>query len=132
VVTNSIVYSSLYLDCATLLGYALLKTGDEARALRLFGETEQYYTDRIAKGDTSIRARVGIAAVHALRGDKEAAYDWLQQAIDAGFYQYAELERHPCFESLHGEERFQRMMGGVKAKVEEARRRVDALEVAGK
>ena len=40
---------------------------------------------------------------------------------------YAELERHPCFESLHGEERFQHMMAGVKTKVEEMRRRVDAL-----
>ena len=56
----------------------------------------------------------------------------LKQAIDAGFYAYAELERHFLFESLHGEERFQRMMDGVEAKVEEARRRVDAMAVGGK
>ncbi len=124
-------YSALYRDHATLLGYAYLKTGDEDRALRLFEETEQFYTDRLAGGDTSFQARVGVAAVHALRGEEEAAYDWLQQAIDAGFYQYAELERHPCFESLHGEERFQRMMDGVKARVEEMRRRVDAMEAGG-
>jgi tetratricopeptide (TPR) repeat protein len=68
------LYSTLYLDYATLLGYAHLKMGDQERALRLFGETEQYYTGRIARGDTSFRARVGIAAVHALRSDKEAAY----------------------------------------------------------
>ncbi len=79
------------------------------------------------KDDTSFAARVGIAAVHALRGDREAAYRWLQQAIDAGFFAYVELERHPCFESLHGEERFQRMMAGVKARVEEMRRRVDRM-----
>ncbi len=115
---------------ATLLGYAHLKTGNEERALRLFQETEQYYTDRIARGDTSYLARLGIAAVDALRGDKEAAYGWLQQAIDAGFYAYAELERHFFFESLHGEERFQRMMDGVEARVEEARRRVDAMEAS--
>jgi len=115
-------------EYATLLGYARLKAGDEDRALRLFAETEQYYTDRIARGDTSIKARVGLAAVHALRRDREAAYDWLQQAIDAGFYQYAELERHFFLESLHGEERFKRMMDGVKARVEDARRQVDATE----
>jgi hypothetical protein len=73
-----------------------------------------------------LQGPVGLAAVHALRGDKEAAYDWLQQAIDAGFFAYAELERHPCFESLHGEERFQGMMAGVEARVEEARRQVEA------
>ena len=129
--TNPAVYSALYSDHATLLGYAHLKTGNEDRARRLFDETEQYYTDRIARGDTSIRARVGIAAVHALRGDDEAAYRWLQQAIDAGFYAYAELERHPCFESLHGDERFQQMMAGVRVKVDEMRRRVDALEAEG-
>ncbi len=128
---NPVFYSALYIDHATLLGYAHLKMGDKDRALRLFEETEQYYTERIARGDTSIRARVGIAAVHALRGDREAAYDWLQQAIDAGFFQYAELERHPCFESLHGEERFQRMMAGVEAKVADMRQRVDALETQG-
>ena len=121
-------YSTLYLDYATLLGYARLKTGDRDRANRLFEETEQHYKKRIARGDTSFRARVGIAAVHALRGDREAAYRWLQQAIDAGFYPYAELERHPCFESLRGEERFRRMMDGVRARVEEIRRRVDAAE----
>ena len=126
------VVARLYSDYATLLGYTHLKTGDDDRAFRLFEETEQYYTERIARGDTSFQARQGIAAVHALRGDREAAYDWLQQAIDAGFYAYAELERHPCFESLRGEERFQRMMDGVKTKVEEARRRVGAMEVGGK
>jgi tetratricopeptide (TPR) repeat protein len=121
----------LFLDHTTLLGYALLKLGQEERALRLFEETEQYYQDRIAKGDTSYQARVGIAAVHALRGDREAAYDWLQKAVDAGFYAYTELGRHPSFESLHGEERFQRMMEGVKARVGEMRRQVDAMEAGG-
>lgn len=123
---NTACYSALYLDYATLLGYAYLKTGDKDRALRLFEETELFYTDRISRGDTTIKARVGIAAVHALRGNRGTAYGWLQKAIDRGFFQYAELERHPCFESLHGEERFQRMMDGVRAKVEEMRRQVDA------
>lgn len=74
------------------------------------------------------KARVRIAAVHAVRGEKGAAYEWLEKALDAGFYQYAELEAHPCFESLHGEERFQEMMTEVKARVEEMRRQIDAME----
>ena len=89
-------YSVIYLDYATLLGYASLKTGDEGRALRLFEETERLYKGKIARGDTSFRARVGIAAVHALRGEHEAAYDWLQQAIDAGFYPYADWSGTPA------------------------------------
>jgi tetratricopeptide (TPR) repeat protein len=124
-------YPVVYVDYATLLAYAYMKMGDEDRALPLLGETERFYKERIARGDTSFRARVGIAAVHALRGDREATYDWLQQAIDAGFYPYAELERHPCFESLRGEERFQRMMAGVRARVEEMRRRAEARDAAG-
>ena len=128
---NASEFSSLFLDHATLIGYVHLRTGDKKRALHLFEQTEQYYADRIRGGDTSIRARVGIAAVHALREDREAAYDWLERAIDTGFYQYAELERHPCFESLRGEERFQRMMAGVRARVEEMRRRVDTRDAGG-
>jgi hypothetical protein len=50
----------------------------------------------IAGGDTSFTARVDIAAVHALRGNREEAYRWPQQAVDAGLYPYAELERHPA------------------------------------
>ena len=62
-------------------------------------------------------------------GAQSTVFD--QQAIDSGFYQYAELEKHPCFESLHGEERFQRMMTEVEARVEEMRRQVDAMEAEG-
>ena len=125
------IISGLYSDYSTLRGYAQLQLGHEERASELFEETERFYEDRIARGDTSFRARQGLAAVHALRGDKEAAYDWLQQAIDSGFFAYAELERHPCFESLHGEDRFRQMMDGVEARVEEARRRVEAMEAGG-
>jgi serine/threonine protein kinase/tetratricopeptide (TPR) repeat protein len=120
---STFTYSTLYLDYATLLAYARLKMGDRSRALPLLEKTERYYTEHIARGDTSFKARVGMAAVHALRGNREEAYRWLQQAIDAGFYPYAELEKHPCFESLRGEERFRRMMDGVRARVAEMRRR---------
>jgi tetratricopeptide (TPR) repeat protein len=121
-------YSTLYLDYATLLGCARLKLGERDRALRLLDETERHHAEHIARGDTSFKARVGMAAVHALRGNRDEAYRWLQQAMDAGFYPYAELERHPCFESLRGEERFRRMMDGARAKVEEAGRQFDATE----
>jgi len=119
---------ALATDYATLLGYAYQKTGDEDSARRLFDETERYYGDRIDRGGTSWRSRLGLAAVHALQGDREGAYRWLRQAIDAGFYAYAELERHPCFESIRGDERFQQMMDTVKARVDDMRRRVDALK----
>jgi serine/threonine protein kinase/TolB-like protein len=125
---STFAYSTVYLDYATLLAYARLKLGDRGRALPLLEKTERYYLEHIARGDTSFKVRVGMAAVHALRGNREEAYRWLQQAIDAGFYPYAELEKHPGFESLRGEERFRRMMDGVRARVAEMRRRVDAAE----
>jgi TolB-like protein len=131
VAISPILYSALYADHATLLAFTLLKRGDTNRASSLLEQTEQYYAERIATGDTSFQALVGTAAVHALRGDKAAAYDWLQQAIDRGFYQYVELERHPCFQGLVGEERFKRMMAGVRARVAKVRQQVDAIEAGG-
>jgi len=125
---NPIFYSPLYLDYTTLLGYAYWKMGDQDRARPLFNETREYYENRIAKGDTSFRARVGMAAVHAVQGDKEVAYQWLQQAIDAGLTAHTELERHVCFENLHQEPRFQQMMAEVKAKVDVMRARVREME----
>ena len=67
--------------------------------------------------------------LHEIRSGGEASFTEAQ--LLEGFFQYVELERHPCFESLHGEERFQRMMDGVKARVEEMRRQVDAMEAGG-
>ena len=113
-------------DRDTLLGLALLGAGEKEPGLRLLNEAETAYTDRIANGDTSFQARIQMAAIHALRGDKEAAYDWLERAIDAGFFAYREAERHPFFESLRGEERFQQMMAGVEERVEEMRRQWEA------
>jgi tetratricopeptide (TPR) repeat protein len=122
------VPSRLLSDLRTLLGCALMNAGEKERALRLLEEAEHYYTERIARGDTSFDARIQMSAIHALRGEKEAAYDWLQQAVDAGFFAYAEAERHPFFESLHEGERFQEMMARVKARVKEMRRQLEAEE----
>ena len=126
----SIFPSRFLSDADTVFGCALLGAGERERALRHLDEAERAYRERIAQGDTSFEARIQMSAIHALRGDKEAAYDWLQQAIDTGFFAYAEAERHPFFESLHEEERFRQMMAGVKTTVEEMRRQVEAFEGA--
>lgn len=54
-----------------------------------------------------------IAALHALRGDEEAAYSALSEAFDAGFWDFAGLRKNDDFASLRDEERFRSMVRGA-------------------
>ncbi|MBP1612169.1 MAG: hypothetical protein H6Q01_832 [Acidobacteria bacterium] len=50
-----------------------------------------------------------IAGLHALLGRKEQAYAALQQAFDAGFWDFAGLRKNDDFKSIRDEERFRAM-----------------------
>ena len=50
-----------------------------------------------------------IAGLHALLGRKEQAYAALQQAFDAGFWNFAGLRKNDDFKSIRDEERFRAM-----------------------
>jgi hypothetical protein len=79
---------------------------------------------RLDEGDESSMPHLDLAGVYAIQGDKAEAYRSLQSAIDAGWRTYRLAMRDPLFEHLHGDPQFQQMMAAVKAKVNEARQRV--------
>ncbi len=119
------------LRSSTLLGYLLQQRGERVEAekmlsdsLRLDGE-EQIETEG---KDAPPRQLHDIAAVHAIRGEKEEAYRWLQKAIDAGWRYYDFTSQDPVWSEFRGEPRFQRMMAEGKAQVNVIRQRVRELE----
>jgi len=57
-----------------------------------------------------------IAALQALLGDKEAAYSALQEALDAGFWDFVGLRKNDDFASIRDEERFRSMVRGAWAR----------------
>ena len=47
-----------------------------------------------------------------MRGRK--SMDWLENAVNQGFFNYPELNRDPHLDNLRGEERFKKLMERVK------------------
>jgi TolB-like protein/cytochrome c-type biogenesis protein CcmH/NrfG len=67
-----------------------------------------------------------LAQLCALRGVKEAAYTWLELAIKRGFRRYRYCRIDPAMASLHGEERFERLMTQIQEDVQRMRTRAAA------
>jgi tetratricopeptide (TPR) repeat protein len=107
--------------------YALQKRGEPARSKLLVAEAERYARGRIAAGDDTPAQRVELAAAAALRGEVDAALEWLEQAFEAGYRDYGFLERDPIFRPLGSHARLvsvlDRMRRDVEAQRERARTR---------
>jgi hypothetical protein len=55
----------------------------------------------------SQRVPIEIAAIHAARGEKEKALEWLSRGVGAGYKDYETLGRDPLFADLRSAPRFQ-------------------------
>jgi serine/threonine protein kinase/tetratricopeptide (TPR) repeat protein len=111
-----------------MLGYIRWKTGDRTGAEKLLSQSLVHFEELLNAGNEWYEVPEGIAKVHAIRGNTENAYLWLQKAIDAGWRWYDLAAKDPVWENLHDEPRFQQMMTEVKAEVDEMRQRVEEME----
>jgi tetratricopeptide (TPR) repeat protein len=103
--------------------YALHKRGESARSKLLASEAERYTRERIAAGDDTPFQRIELAAVAALRGEADAALEWLERAFEAGYRDYGFLERDPIFRPLANDARFGRVLDRMRRDVEAQRER---------
>jgi tetratricopeptide (TPR) repeat protein len=103
--------------------YALRKRGESDRFKALTAEAERYARGRIAAGDDTPVQRAELAAVAALRGEADAAVDWLERAFEAGYRDYGFLERDPILRPLGNNARFVRVLDRMRRDVEAQRER---------
>jgi hypothetical protein len=61
--------------------------------------------------------------VAALRGDADAAVEWLERAFDTGWRDYGFLVRDPIFRPLANDARFVRVLDRMRRDVEAQRER---------
>jgi len=89
-----------------LLKYGLLKEKDKALGL-ITPDLE-----RTCRRDShwSWFVAVGLALADA----RKESMDWLENAVNQGFFNYPELNRDPYLDNLRGEERFKKLMARVK------------------
>jgi TolB-like protein/Flp pilus assembly protein TadD len=111
-----------------LPGYLLWKAGRKAEARELFQRNLDLLHKRIEQGDEGHTIRFYLAAIHAVQGNRQEAFEWLEKAAEAGWRDYHYAPRYPLFESIRDDARFKRIMDDNKARVAEMRRRVEQLE----
>lgn len=106
------------------LGCIYWKEGNRSEAEKAFSKVLQYRQGRINKGSEAWVDFLDIGAIHAIKGDKAEANQWLQKAIDEGLVEVPSLQRNPMFENLRGDPQFQQMVSRMQTKLDTMRRRV--------
>jgi non-specific serine/threonine protein kinase len=102
---------SYFSDMLLFMKYAMQKNKREALAIM----TPEFET--ISRRDWQYAWMV--AAAYALLSEKDIAVDWLESAVDRGFINYPFLSEYdPFLASLHGKERFEKLMERVESEWE--------------
>jgi serine/threonine protein kinase len=112
----------------TRLAHIYWRTGQLEKAHEILSQRHDIAIKELDKGNELWGVPYEIAAIYAIQGDTSEAYGWLQKAIDAGWRNYQMCLIDPQFEIFHGQRRFEQMMAGVKAVVDEMRKRVEEME----
>jgi len=124
---KTIAIDSVY-GATGALGYVYWKTGRKDEAQRMFARSSKRDEDELARGAESYEMPLELAEIDAVQGNKEESYYWLQKAVDAGWRDYRDAAINPLLENLRNDARFERMMAGVKAKVDEMKKRIEEMD----
>jgi eukaryotic-like serine/threonine-protein kinase len=99
------------------VAYFAARGGDAARAAELLAGAERIARQRLEAGDESALPPLEIAGVAAVRGERDAALEWLSRAFDAGHRDYHVLERNPIFAPVSADPRFTALVARMRADV---------------
>lgn len=107
------------------LGFALWELGERDRAETILDEAERVAESRVAGGSELPFAFHTLAAIHAIRGERDDALDWFERAYDRGARHYRFLAIDPMFEPIRDDERFVRILDRMEADVARMAAQVD-------
>ena len=111
----------------TSYAWLLMARGERARAASLLSQALDHAKAVLAEGNENQRVPFDIAAIHATQGDNAAALEWLEKAQAAGYCDYATLARHPIFERVRRDPRFQALLATMEKRVASMRERSAVL-----
>ena len=107
----------------THLAYLHLRAGRRGEAERLLAESLTTDRRHLEGGNQDWSVPFDMACVHALRGEKDEAFRWLERAVEAGWRGWPLGTRSPLLDSLRSDERLGRIEARVEDLVAEMRRR---------
>jgi hypothetical protein len=109
----------------TIHAYLLTQSGDTPRAKALLDDARSAAQTQLDGGSESSDVPMEIAAIHALRGEREEALRWTHAAYQAGWRLFREMSRDPFFSRLRNDSEFQRIRQRIDDDVRVMRRRAD-------
>jgi tetratricopeptide (TPR) repeat protein len=111
----------------TSYAFLLMERGERVRAATLLAEGLQRAHKALEDGNENQRVPFDIAAIHAARGERDQAVEWLARALAAGYKDYATLGRHRIFANVRQDPRFQKVQKQMEQAVAVMRERSTAL-----
>jgi len=110
---------------ATLhLAFAYLEVEQNTKANELINSFENYLQQSASKKASSPKFYYQMALIKVLQKNDDEAFNYLQGAIDAGWVQAWRASYEPIFDTIRGNDRFSKMIGGVEAKLANMRIRM--------
>lgn len=113
----------------THYAYALRETGDTARARSLIDQAIDHARNELDRGNESPFLLTELAALHALRGERESALEWLGRANERGFAMPCIVRYDPLLAGLRAEPRFQDVLRDMDRRLAAMHERATALDL---
>ncbi|MEQ1585935.1 MAG: hypothetical protein ABL895_08665 [Cyclobacteriaceae bacterium] len=107
------------------LGQILLEEGNKVDADVYLSHATNINLDQIAKGSQSYEPSFYLAAIHAIRANKEQSLLWLQKAIDLNWVDYAHVVHGPYFARYRNDPDFLKKVEFVRSKSDSMRRKAE-------
>jgi TolB-like protein/Tfp pilus assembly protein PilF len=107
----------------THLAYLYLRAGQRGQADALLKESLETDVRAAREGNQDWSVPFDTACVHALRGEKEEAFLWLDRAVEAGWRGWPLGTRSPLLDSLRSDPRFRQLEARLETLVKQMRRR---------
>lgn len=105
------------------LGQILLEEGNKIEGEIYLAHALENYKYEIENGSMSVDPPFYIAVIYAIRENKEQSLAWLQRAVDMNWVDYNKFEYGPHFEKYRYDPDFREIINGVRAKVDEMRKK---------
>lgn len=107
------------------LGQILLEEGNKVDADVYLSHATNINLDQITKGSQSYEPSFYLAAIQAIRGNKEQSLLWLQKAIELNWVDYAHIIHGPYFARYQTDPDFLKKVEFVRAKSDSMRRKAE-------
>lgn len=107
------------------LGQILLEEGNKVEADVYLSHAVNLSLNQIAKGSQSYEPSFYLAAIHAIRGNKEQSLLWLQKAIELNWVDYAHVMYGPYFTRYRYDSDFLKRVDLVRIKSDAMRKKAE-------